>query len=698
MYKRCRQWFSVMRAKNPSRVVFYFICMINLLILLAATAIILLVHLIRGNPIGFFAQMYHTVLVMINAGNINDVVDTTAAWDFHLAFSAILYLALVFVTMISFTGALIGYLTNKISAFVERSNAGAHPLYLRGHTVILNWNSRAAEIINDMLYKQKSETIVVLVQTGKEAVETEIRDRLDDTLRKDALRLRAQCAGTPLFKRWKALRTQRLGNRLTVIVRQGDLYAAERLNDVAIGQAKSVLILNREQYLQSDACDRFTQQARGQDDCGTVKLLIQVAEIAAGKDAYPDQRIVVEVQSDLSMNLVEHVIQQKQLPGKTNIIAVPINHILGDILAQIAVMPGLNLVYSDLFSYRGAEFFTRHTDETEEARFVQSYLPFHAHALALTVMQHGAAATGYYFAAEEEEIDRLCEDTPAPYTVSLAEEFRIERKSIVILGYNSKSRALIEGLAAFSAEWQRPGDPPVLDALVIDDEDELAQADRYRPYSFIRKPVHAKVHEKETICRAVYDLINGTENRVSILILSDDTAACDSTDQTVFAHLIYIQSVLAELSQAQPDFDRNRIDIVTEVCNPKNADIIANYNVRYVIVSNRYVSRLFNHLSEKEALYYFLTDILTFDNAAAPAPDSKEIYTKRAGDFFRELPGATNARQLIRAVYDASPAENKSVLIGYITADQGLVLFSGDQRAYDVRLRPDDYLVVFSNH
>ncbi|MBN1778009.1 MAG: hypothetical protein JW811_07795 [Clostridiales bacterium] len=698
MYRKFKQWFCVVRAKNPARLVLYTIFMINVAILLLTTLLIMIIQYCKGNETGFLLQTYKMVLMMIGAIDINDVIDQTAIWDVHMVFSAIFYLFLIFTTMISFTGALIGYLTNKISHYVEYSNAGAHPLDLSEHIVILNWNNRAAEIINDMLYKQKRELIVVLVQDGKENIETEIKDRLSDTVRKENKQLSVQYKHLPLIQRRRIISENRLRNKLTIIVRQGDIYAAERLIDISVGQAKSIIILYPGHIYCGIKNDSSNQVDKEHEDCSTVKLLMQVSEIAGNETSRNNQPIIVEINNDWTMELVQHIIQQKQKSGKSNIIAVPVNHILGDILAQVIIMPELNLVYNELFSYRGAEFFTKTTEETDEISFTEKYLAKHANALPLTVMNNNSVYTGYYIAVNLEDINTVDTETSVPYTADLNNEYQIEEKSVIILGHSSKSLALLRGLSAFDKEWRGQRTSPVLDVTVIDDETGLTQNDHYSDCPIIRKCVSAGIFDKDIICKEVSKIISNTQHNVSILILSDDTTDCDDTDRNVFTHLIYIQSVINAKLHEDPSFSRNRIDIIVELCNPKNADIIANYSISYVIISNRYISRLFNHLGEKEALYYFLTDILTYDDINGKAIGSKEVYSKRVGDFFRTMPVKVSVWQLIRAVYMASPPENKAIVIGYLSVDKQLTLFTGNQHSYSLDLKPDDSLVIFSNH
>ena len=85
--------------------------------------------------------------------------------------------------------------------------------------------------------------------------------------------------------------------------------------------------------------------------------------------------------------------------------------------------------------------------------------------------------------------------------------------------------------------------------------------------------------------------------------------------------------------------------------------------------------------------------------------DSKEIYVKKAKDFFVELPRECTADKLIRGVFDASydpeiPAEkqNISIVLGTVKQDGKITLFSGDQSLINVNIEEKDKMIVFSNH
>ena len=116
---------------------------------------------------------------------------------------------------------------------------------------------------------------------------------------------------------------------------------------------------------------------------------------------------------------------------------------------------------------------------------------------------------------------------------------------------------------------------------------------------------------------------------------------------------------------------------------------------------------MITQIGEKEALFDFYTDILTYDDEedADGVYDSKEIYIKKVSRFFDEVPKPTTADQFVRAVYyssidDSIPKDkqNPTIVLGYVRDETQMVLFSDDQADIKVELTSDDKLIMFSNH
>jgi hypothetical protein len=448
-----------------------------------------------------------------------------------------------------------------------------------------------------------------------------------------------------------------------------------------------------------------------------VKTLMQVADITGAEDSRDNQKIIVEVEDEWTLSLVKKIIDHKERLGKCNIIPVSVDLILGQLLSQFSVMPDLNLVYDELFSYRGAAFFSAEHpdthDKVDDIHFIDDYLKSHHNAIPLTSMrvkntqraaqgeEHREFTTELFYVAERErDFLRRSPEVPSGYTVKLNPNYWLEKRNILILGHNSKSASIIEGFNAFRAEWNCPDGSEILSILVVDDEESLKKVN-YAQYPYVQEAIPANVYDQAQIYQIVRQTIQQSRaqgRELSVLILSDDSVMDEDLDSTALTYLIYMQDIMNDLQRTDPTFDPLTVDVVVEIMNPQNVDVVRDYSNSNTVISNRYISKLITQIGEKEALFYFFNDILTYDLEDADDYISTELYIKSVKDFFLELPAPCTAAQLIRAVYYAGPENNKTVVLGYIDHTGGMHLFSGDQTRQQVALTEKDKLIVFSNH
>lgn len=684
MTSRIREALSVQIAKRPRRMLLCSILLFNVLFIFLSAFIISRFSLSGTERMGFFEAAFCTVTMILDAGCVQFVISDIGQSSVVIA---VLCLIIIIVGMITFTGAVIGYVTNYISSFIERANSGARPLSASGHTVILNWNTRASEIVNEFLYSGKRETIVILVDSGADDVRRELDDRLAATMKSENAAVRAASEGMGPAQGRIYRRANTLKNRLSIIIREGSIYSTKQLCDISIAQARTVILL-----------DPGKRPDEGVGSAGTIKGLIQIAELTGAEDSADDQIIIVEVEDDWTLGHVNKLIRQKERLGKCNIIPVDVSRVLGDILSQFSIMPELNIVYSELFSNKGAEFFCRPQPvASDETAAVSAYLETHYSAVPMTAMETKTGPYAVYMAGSDDDIDRCRTAGQAGISVSIRENFWLERRNVAIVGHNSKIKDIMDGFDSFRNEWRQNGEE-IMNVIIIDDKKSLEKQDYYRGYSYVNNVFEAETHETEAISAALNDFVDQNENDVSILILSDDTVPSDETDAAALTYLVYVQDIIFTRAAADPDFDLGRIDVVVEILDPKNYDVVRNYSVDNVVISNRYVSKMISQMGRKEALHEFYQDILTYDGENAEKYESKELYVKKVGRFFDELPPRCTAAQLIRAVYEASPADNKAIVIGYFTAKGGMTLFSGDQNSYELELTGRDKLIIFSNH
>lgn len=699
MGRRIKERLSVFIVKRPARAILIGILLLNLLLFIIAAAIIssLAPHSLRYD--GFWPSLFYTISMVLDAGCIQYVIEDIGESGIALI---IVCIVTVLLGMITFTGAVIGYVTNAISKFIENSESGARALRISKHTVILNWNSRASEIVNDLIYTGRRETVVVLVSEDAAGVEQEIRERIAATQRQNQQILAKETAELSFFQALSFRRKHRIHNRLTTIVREGDTYSTKHLNDIAISQAETVILLTKD--VQHSICQYGNQERKEQIEKGnanTLKTLVQVAEMTADEDSADHQKIIVEVEDAWTEALVNQIIEHKAGGAKQQkcmIVPILVNKVLGQVLSQVSIMPELNMVYSELFSNRGAEFFFRpHEWENDDSIDMQQYMETHYQAIPVTRLRTTSGNHAFYVANAQAECELIQEPMRTEYRVKMNPVFHLLPRNIVIVGHNSKSRDIMSGFDAFRGEHQLT-DEEILNVTVIDDEKSLERNGYFQEYPYVTGYTAADIHDVERISGAIEKAIDSHKGGTSILILSDDHAMTEDIDSAALTFLIYVQKIIKERMEKNSNFDPESINVIVEILNPKNYDVVHNYSVNNVVISNRYISKIVTQVGRKQALFEFYSDILTYDEVGAEKYESKEIYIKEVGQFFEEVPAPCTAAELIRAVFDASPAENKNVVLGYTSPGGKMVIFSGDQRLIRVELTELDKLIVFSSH
>lgn len=702
MKNKIKEWISIQIVKNPARVVLGAILAFNLAFLFLSAAIISGFSLRETETMGFIEATFCTISMILDAGCIQLVVEDIGESGVAISLFCVV---VVIVGMISFTGAVIGYVTNYISQFIENSNAGKRRLNISNHIVILNWNTRASEIVNDLLYCEVKQKVVVLVASRKAEIEQEIYERLSDTVARERKNVKNKYKDLNFVSRILSTHSNRFKGDVTVVVREGDVFSSKQLHDINLEHAKSVIILGND--INNTVCKfehNEKMDARRKGNSQTVKTLMQVADITGTQDSDNDQKIIVEITDDWVWELVAKIIECKQVEGKSNIVPVRVNKVLGQLLSQFSLMPELNMAYQELFSNMGVTFYSSAQEKQDDITFTRDYLKNHKQALPLTFMQSRGIPYCYYSSETRNEIFRKESFETPKFEVKINKNYWLERRNIIILGHNSKCKDIMMGFEAFSSEWKH-NDEEIVRIIIIDNKKSLEKMNYYKQYPFVIETVAADIYDEELICETIENFVDSNEEDTSILILSDDSALNEDIDSEALANLIYVQDIVNRKIATEPNFNPNSIDMVVEIIDPKHHDIVNSYNVNNVVISNRYISKLITQISEKEALFDFYTDILTYDSEISNGFESKEIYVKKVSRYFDEIPQKCTAEQLVRAVFNASvdpslPKDhiNPTMVLGYVKNEGEMVLFAGDQSAIEIELSDKDKLIVFTNH
>ena len=694
-----REWESISFSQKPRRMMLWLIGLTNLLLVLVAAWIISKFAMPGNGRMGFFAAVYNTFTMILDAGCIESIISDPGSTNIFLI---IFCLVVIVISMITFTGSLIGYVSDFISNKIETANTNAQPLRISDHVVILGWNTRASEIVNDLLYCSDHQRVVVLTELNRENIIREVEERLSDTIEHENAELKNAICQDPLLKRLINFHRKKLRNNIDFIVREGDIFSSVQLRNIQLEKAKSIIIL----------CNNSRKHIADNDFSGeksdnlTVKTLMQVIDITSKHSSNDNQKVVVEVDNDWTEKLVRKIINSKQQLGKCRVVPFRVHKVMGQLLCQFALMPELNMVFRELFSNKGATFYAMpQTTPSVKTDYVDSYLSTHHQAIPLSHMKDDLEGRNYYYymANDIKDIQQTSDESRQFCKLELNKNYWIHEKYVLILGSNSRIENILNSFSSFCNEWTDPNHYQILHVTILDGDERILQNQFSERYSFVDDCFSTKVQDESMINTVITDFVNAHPEDSSILILSDDNADNDNTDADALTYLIYAKDIIARARKNKRNEQFN-VDIIVEIIDPKHYDIVKSYDINNVVISNRYISKMITQISENYALYNFYVDMMTYDDADTVGYDSNEVYIKKAADYYSTLPAKDSTMlSVIQSTYVASKhfwssKNDFALLLGYVDTLGKMHLFQGDLAHKTVSLTPNDKLIIYSNH
>ena len=690
-----RGWLSVQVAKHPKRVVLVLIILFNVLFITLSAALISALSLRGTEGMNFFHAAYYTVTMILDAGCIEAVIKDIGTTGVALTVTC---LAVIIIGMITFTGAVIGYFTNILNDFIENANAGNTRLYLSDHTVILNWNSRAPEIVNDLLYSDNKETVVALVKSGRDEIKKEIEERLHLTIEKENAVVSEKADKMGFFARRRYLKNNKLGNNVSFIVIEGNIFSQKQLRDIRIDLAKAVIILS------NDPSDSAAEDGMMSDEGNpqAVKALMQAADIVSAGSAAHDQNIIIEITDQWTYDIVQRIISGKELGEKCNIVMFHVEKFLGQLLAQLSITPQMTPVYDDLFSNKGAAFYTEPVQTDDEVGYIRKYLSTHENAIPLSPVNHNGESCFCFTANNQDDIDREHKIKDSGYSVEL-NDTQSECKRVIMIGHNSKVEEIMSCYEAYISCRTRDERISPLKVTVIDEADSIERMDHFRRYPFVEEVAVLDIFDIEKTFEPISRLLFNTSEETSVLILSDDTELGEHADSSALMYLVYIQDFINKTLHENPDYDKKRVNTIVEITDPGHYDIVKGYDMVEAVISNRFTGNIITQIGEKDSIYEFYKDLLSYTSDRAYG-QSKKPQLKKVSSFFREIPPKCTAHDLVRAVFEASVssagASEKlypTLVLGYVKATGETIIFSGDLSEIDVKLEAEDKIIIYTD-
>ena len=690
-----RSWLSVQVAKHPKRVVLVLIILFNVLFINVSAAVISSLSLRGTENMNFFHAAYYTVTMILDAGCIESVITDIGTSGVALTLTC---LAVIIIGMITFSGAVIGYLTNILNDFIENANAGNMRLYLSNHTVILDWNSRAPEIVGDLLFSDKKETVVALVKSDSDNIKKEIEERLNLTIEKENAVVNKKAETMNFFARWRYLKNNKLVNNVSFIAIEGNIFSQKQLRDIRIDLAKTVIILN------SDPSDPYAENGIPSDKSSpqAAKALMQTADIMSAGNAAHNRNIIIEITDSWTYDIVQRIISGKELGEKCSIVMFYVEKFLGQLLAQISITPELIFVYGDLFSNKGAAFYTKPVQTDDEIGYIRDYLSTHKKAIPLAMLNNNGKSCFCFAADNQRSIDKKHKLKSSGCSVEL-NNMQSECKRVIIIGHNNKVEEIMSCYEAYISCQSRDKQISPLKVAVIDKADSLSRMDHFRRYSFVEDTAELDIYNIDKTFETIERLLSDTSEETSILILSDDTEVEENADSSALICLVYIQDFIKDVLQKKPGYDKKRVRTIVELTDPGHFGIAKGYKMVDAVISNRFTGSIITQIGAKESIYDFYKDLLSYSSDKQDG-QIKKPQIRKVSSFFREIPPPCTAYDLVRAVFEASVSSAEAskkrhpvLVLGYIKANGETIIFSGDLTEINVSLGVEDKIIVYTD-
>lgn len=684
-----KRWLSTKAYKRVKLYIFAAIIILNILVVLVGG---ILIHLTDPEAYGsIWMGVWQAFTDILDPGFLSNYANgiikpATIAVE----------VVVILVCMVSFTGAIIGYISSLITSIIDNADAGPKQMYLKNHILILNWNNRAAGIISEYLYTEICEEVVVLTANDRNVVNKEIEDSILE------------------------LGYGKNQKHVSFTVVQGEPFSYSELIKVCAEHAKTIIVLSDGNQQGGDLRTLKTvmmvsQLNKKRKDCAIVvetdnRNIYELIRRMPEKEIASDDTDNYEGESDSTKPSKKNADNEV---AHANIIPAYLNKLLGKLMAHITLQPELNIIFAELFSHNGKEFYSIPGEKLDyidwnnsDIEVVAEFMRKHSCSIPLITSKSFAnqKTNRMFVIADKESESHVLRTSNAVYNDKLKINTGIKPpfKEIIVLGSNSKMQYMINSFNAYMDNYGAE----CLKVHFVGTDAELKAVPKHPQY------VIHKIQDRYNILE-IRKVLHKFDLRTisTISILSDDTVSTVEYDSGALIALVNINRELEKI----PKGDK-RPEVVVEILNPKNHEIVQQYNFNNVIVSNKYISSMMAQLGDDDSIFEMIYDILTFDNevddfeqAYSNNDESRELYVERCGDLFVEMPSFDSFGQMILSVFESS--NRKYIPIGIIYADNKKNYVSIDKkekiRNYtfpadldkerEVKLTPDDKLIVFAS-
>lgn len=483
----------------------------------------------------------------------------------------------IFAGLILFS-SLVAFITQEFESRVQQLKKGKSLVVESGHSVILGFNDRLVDIIEELVIANESEADAAVV-----VLSAEDKEEMDEFLR------------------------SKLGNLKTtrVVTRNGSITNLKNLHKVGITSARSVIILN-------DAKGSDPDDFRSLADARVIKSILAIMA-ATGEDNREAPPIVVELHSEQYRRLAQQI-----APGKVTTLNSA--DILARILVQTSRSIGLAKVYLNLVGFAGHEFyFYRPESGWQGLSFGE--LPFHfIGTVPLGIVQSNGKIvlnppTDYKMLASDQAVV-LSEDDSA---------IRFEREAIIqprmfdrsnihktlsisaerheIIGWNEKTLTALTEYAKYLG-----GQSEV--CLVVN---ELTEEIKRSTQAVAEEHPHVKVNVKEVNLDAMDLSCLRPYEYDSITILAGEGKDSEEIDARTLTLLLELRQICRIYQEKTGNSVKT--ELIAEIINSEDTNLVIKAGVKDFILSNQFVSKILAQVSQDPEVMMIYEDLFSAEGS-----------------------------------------------------------------------------------
>lgn len=491
---------------------------------------------------------------------------------------------------ITFTGGVIGYVTNIITATIENSKNGSKDIGFTEFTLILNWNEHAMAIILDYVHDarrdNKNEYIVILSEYNKDDLEKIIAKEIK------------------AYRYSHAICNKRDPK---IIVRNGNPRYTSNLDAINYSEAKAIYVMQ----IEGDKTPDFEVMQTCMAISGANNFKNSVTEMfyeISNDSEERETRIVVETSNDKTAKMLLELeitsIKARYYTQHFSVLPIRYDLTLGKIFAEIAINPSMSCVFQEILSQAGSEFVEYDIDDDtmlfdEEIRRLRYAIPIYDSRNGGRVYLAGDASKeeASFEYMDESEIRIKNEETI--YNPIIGNEEGL----IVVWGYNKKLVYILNSLMANNKDSTAKHCKVLL--LASKEQEHLVDS-VFENEKFSSLFVCAPLFAKNGYC--VETLLDKLPMKItSFLVLSRDDYVDDEKDKEVFEVWMAIHHEMSINDKFKKTLNGK---LILEVSNSNNAELLKLNAEDQVIISSELISLFMTQMSVGSTLHDILFDMI----------------------------------------------------------------------------------------